>query len=555
MPLADLQRGLRNLVRADLFSLLAFYFLTLFEFLFPQANYDTLVTAHATVKAVVICLWAFAGLAMGRHFVKARPQPFRRILTTPISSGRMMALFLGCTLFGYMHMLVAVNFNVFDMVDAFIGPRFSQPWARGRLGDWKALFEELGMVHVPHPAHVRHHAGAAEGLPFRSRLALVVVILLFTLFYGYTSGTRHIFDSYLVTFLIGYAFATRKARRHELLYVAALCVALLIFSTITMTKFREFGLKQYLKGGVIDVEPMRNGEILSVDLNLFPMSRLAEVFPEHHPYLGFEIIYQALIRPIPRAIWKGKPEGMSVSIEDAVGADGWTVAASFAGEAYMSGGYIAVFLIAAGFSWIAAWWNLLVSEDNSQLGVLIYASGFFSVVISMRSMLVFTTAILPTLAAFALGFLCDRQGRGRGATGPARPAQNAGRDAWPPSRGDEAARGGTERASHARRRRDFHERLPAIARARRAAGLEVEIFGPEPAGALGAEWGELPMPRFFRKWGPPRLGLRRALRRAWPRPRRMCCMFMGYGCTLPWRPAPSRRRAWSRRTACWTRGP
>ena len=188
-----------------------------------------------------------------------------------------------------------------------------------------------------------------------------------------------------------------------------------------MTKFREFGLKEYLQGGVIDVEPMSNGEILSVDLNLFPMSRLAEVFPERHAYLGFEIIYQALIRPIPRAIWKGKPEGMSVSIEDAVGAEGWTVAASFAGEAYMSGGYIAVFLIAAGFSWLAAWWNLLVSEDNSQLGVLIYASGFFSVVISMRSMLVFTTAILPTLAAFAAGLLCHRQRRGWRAARAARP--------------------------------------------------------------------------------------------------------------------------------------
>ncbi len=397
---ADLSRGLRNLVRADLFALLSFYFLTLFEFFFPQANYDTLVTVPATEKAVVICLWAFAGLAVGRHFVRGRSQPFRRLLTTQISPNRMMGLFVVCALIGYLNMLVAVNFDVFKMVDAFLWPRFSQPWARGRLGDWKALFEELGMILFLIPpmsgimlAHRRSYS--------RLQLLVVLAVFLFTLFYGYTGGTRHVFDSYLVTFLIGYAFATQNARSHELLYVAAVCVVLLIFSTVTMVKFREVGLKDYLNGPA-DTEGADSKEVLSVDLNLFPMSRVAEVFPDQHPYLGFKIIYQALIRPIPRAIWKGKPEGMSVSLEDAVGADGWTVAASFAGEAYMSGGLIVVFLIAAGFSWLAAWWNRLVSEDNSQLGCLIYASGFFSVVISMRSILVFTTAVLPTVAAFVL---------------------------------------------------------------------------------------------------------------------------------------------------------
>ena len=208
--LADFQRGLRNLVRADFFSLLAFYFLTLFEFLFPQANYDTLVTAPATVKAVVICLWAFAGLAVGRHFVRPRPQPFRRILTAPISPGKMMALFVGCALFGYMHMLVAVNFNVYEMVDAFIGPRFSQPWARGRLGRLEGALRGARHGHVPPPAHGRHHARAPAGIINWLQLVVVVFVFLFTLFYGYTSGTRHIFDSYLVTFLIGYAFATEK---------------------------------------------------------------------------------------------------------------------------------------------------------------------------------------------------------------------------------------------------------------------------------------------------------------------------------------------------------
>ncbi len=394
-------RGLANLVRADLFAILSFYFLTLFEFLFPQANYDKLVTAHDTIKAIIICLWAFAGLAIGRHLGAGQGAA----LPADIDDADLLrpdddAVPCCVTLGGYANMLVACKFNVFEMVDAFMWPRFSQPWSRGRFGNWTALFDEIGMILFLIPPMAGIILARRRNYTI-AQLAIVFATLLFTLFYGYSSGTRHIFDSYLVTFLIGYAFATHKARRHELLYVAAACAALLLFSTVTMVKFREVGLKGYLDG-TADIEEVKDPDVLAVDLNLYPLSEIAAAFPARHGYLGLEIIYQALIRPIPRAIWHGKPEGMSVSIESVVGAGAeWTVAASFAGEAYMSGGLVAVFVIAAGFGWLAAWWNRLVSEENSELGWLIYASGFFAVVISMRSLLVLTTAILPTVAAFA----------------------------------------------------------------------------------------------------------------------------------------------------------
>jgi hypothetical protein len=38
--LFDLQKGIANVIRADIMAMLAFYFLTLFEFLFPQRKFD-----------------------------------------------------------------------------------------------------------------------------------------------------------------------------------------------------------------------------------------------------------------------------------------------------------------------------------------------------------------------------------------------------------------------------------------------------------------------------------------------------------------------------------
>jgi hypothetical protein len=112
--------------------------------------------------------------------------------------------------------------------------------------------------------------------------------------------------------------------------------------------------------------------------------------------------YLAIIRPIPRAIWPGKPEGMSVHMESVAGDDAdesWTVAASFVGEAYIAGGMVGVLITGLVFGIFTTWWSRLASSQNSELGILIYAVGFFAVAISMRSLFVFTTALLPTLAA------------------------------------------------------------------------------------------------------------------------------------------------------------
>ena len=166
-----------------------------------------------------------------------------------------------------------------------------------------------------------------------------------------------------------------------------------------MLHFRNIGFNNWMSGNLRENRDLVERSIF-VDYNLCVIGRLTEVFPSHSPYLGWEVPYLALIRPIPRAIWKGKPEGLSASIENAmVAGAGVTVAASFAGEAYMAGGWFAVFVAGIFFGALTGWWGFLASPRNSELGILIYASGFFAAVISMRSMFVFTTALLPTVAA------------------------------------------------------------------------------------------------------------------------------------------------------------
>jgi oligosaccharide repeat unit polymerase len=406
----DYRRNLRNIVRADLMAIASLYFLTLFEFLLPQPAFDSLVTLQEVQPALNACLFGFAGLALGRHLAPPAGRSLRTLLRREVSPKLLIILFAIALFGGYFYMLLAVDFNVFDLVDCFMWPRFTQPWGRGRLGDWKALVGEFGMIlYLVPPIAGIVYAKRREFSP-QQRL-FVAAGFLFTMFYGFSSGTRNIFATYLTTFLVAYAFTSEGRNKRELLTICILSVAAMVFATVTMLEFRNIGLRAYISG-YKEVKEDNREKAFFVDYNLYVISKLAEAFPRRFDYLGFEIPYLAVIRPIPRAIWAGKPEGMSIPIEDAVGVEGLTLASSFVGEAYMSGGMLGVLLTGLAFGSITGWWNRLGQPGNSAFGQLVFASGFFAAVISMRSMFVFTTAILPTVAALVLGnWLIDKRRR------------------------------------------------------------------------------------------------------------------------------------------------
>jgi hypothetical protein len=396
---ADARLGLFNLARADLMAILSFYFLTLFEFLFPQPLFDTMNKVASTHTAALIVLLGLSGLLIGRHLFHPKKQPLQATLTREMPTSLMIAIYWGSVVVGFAYMFAAVDFNPVRVLDNFMSPRFSQDWSRGRFGDWRALLYELNMfLYLVAPL-----AGVILGRRKRYgffQIIGVILAVLFLFFYAFTSGTRNLFACYLVTFVMGYTFSLPKDRKGEIIPICIASALAMVAATTIMLRFREVGFKEWLKYG--KPPAASDDRTLFVDYNLWAIARLVEVFPEKHDYLGWEVPYLALIRPIPRAIWPGKPEGMSFTIEDALGEDQMTVAASFAGEAYMAGGFIAVFLIGLSFGIAAGWWNSLYSPKNSEMGLLIYASGFFSAVISMRSLFVFTTALMPTAAGLVI---------------------------------------------------------------------------------------------------------------------------------------------------------
>jgi oligosaccharide repeat unit polymerase len=396
--------GLKNLVRPDLVGILALYYLTLYEFLFPQPYFDVNMS---DVGATYLALWAviigFIGIFIGRHLVPRGKQPFEEIMTRPVPLGWLSVILWVCFFAGFLHVLLGVNFDLPNILEAMMRARFEQPWGRAKLGDWKALIHELELLLYLVPPIFGLMLGKRERYS-PSNLLLAAIAYLWLLFFAFAAGTRTVFAAHLITFLVAFTFAAPPQRRRQVIVVAAICGGMMVMATKVMLEMRTVGLKRWLNNEAPKNINRTNSSVF-VDDNLLAISVLVRYFPAHNQgrYLGFEIPYLALIRPIPRAIWPGKPTGMSVSIEDIFNIKGVTIAATFVGEAYMSGGLFAVMLEGIVLGILATFWNRLSSPKNSELGLLVYSSGFFAVTITMRSCVSLTTAILPSIAGILFG--------------------------------------------------------------------------------------------------------------------------------------------------------
>jgi hypothetical protein len=390
----DLQKGpgLRNLFRTDVMCLVSLYGLTLVEFLFPQPDFNNLLNVEQTQRALQIVLLGITGIAVGRHWVTPRPMQSPWLNFSVVSSRLLFKALLGAAFLGYLNMLLAVQFNPIALIEGMLGPRFSEPWARGAIGGAGSLLSEwtLMLNAIPPLAGVlwnrRRQLNTVQ-------LLLLLAILALTLFQGFSGGTRNVLVGYMATFLMGYLLTLPRHTLWNTVIPIGVAIAVIGYASYHMLEFRTMGLRSYITNRVYESDTVRT--TLAVDYNLWSIGLLVDAFPRKHDFIGSEVLTWALVKPIPRVFWPEKPLGLSVSIEEVVGAQGWTVAATYLGEAYMMAGNTGVIGVSLGFGMLCGWWNRLALQRQSDYAMLVFALGFFALGVSMRSMFWLTTMALP----------------------------------------------------------------------------------------------------------------------------------------------------------------
>ena len=398
--LIEIRRSWGNLLRADLVSMAALYYLIFVEFLFPQPDFDALSRNADVDLGIEVVLWSFGAMAVGRHLVSRRSRPWS-LADKQLPQSSIVVLFWLCFGMGYFYMLVAVDFDPALMIWHFMGPRFSEPWARGRFGDAETLLYELGAMIYLIPPLAGIILGRRHLYP-RLGVLWVLLALLLTFFYGFTTGTRSVMGAYLITFLVAYFYAASCSRK-QILQLGVLAAFMLVATTVYGLEFRTTGLREYVRSG--EQQSGTPNEFF-VDYNLLSIASLVAVFPDHYSYLEWEVPEWFFVRVIPRALWPGKPDGASISPGQYLDASPLTtISATFIGEAYMGFGPPGSVLAGLLLGWLATFWTRKAFSIRSDFGILLYGSGFFAVVITMRSLYMLPVASLPVLAVAVLGSL------------------------------------------------------------------------------------------------------------------------------------------------------
>lgn len=402
--LAESQGNLRNLVRADWIAIVALYGLTLVEFLFEQPDFNQRSTMLETERALFLFSLGFLGIVFGRHLYVGRSGTGFHV--SELSPKLMLMAFWIVVPLGFAAELWAVKFNVVEMIDAQMGPRFSQPWSRGRIGGIYSLLYELGLFKYAVPAlggvlvNYRKFIGGGHFL-------FVLIAVGVTLFFGFCSGTRNVFAAYLAVFAGTYLLTLPRLGFAKTGVVGAACAVVFFSASFYMLEFRQIGLKRYWNAR----ERIETRETFFVDYNMWAIGKLGMVFPKPYRYLGGELYWQAITKPIPRVLWPGKPEKLSMSIEGALEVEGLTIATTFIGESYMAFGELGVLLTGLGLGFLCGWWNSIGARMPGGYGQLVYASGFAAIAIAMRSLMFFTTNMLPTIGLIVVGWWLKNQYR------------------------------------------------------------------------------------------------------------------------------------------------
>jgi oligosaccharide repeat unit polymerase len=235
---------------------------------------------------------------------------------------------------------------------------------------------------------------------FWSKMAVVIGLIL-TVLQGVSTGTRFVMMGYVSAFVTVYILSLPGLNFAKLLRIVVPASALVLAITVLLLQFRNPGMSRSvadLSTGETEVDTSN----FEVDRNLSVIAKIVSLVPHTYPYIGSEIYLVSLVRPIPRALWPGKPEGVSVSPATVIGEEQATIASTFIGEAYLSRGIVTVLITGLVFGWLMAIWNRVGARLTCNGSILVYTSGVFAFVLTMRSITEFFAILMPTLAAIIL---------------------------------------------------------------------------------------------------------------------------------------------------------
>ncbi len=406
VPLLRIRQGLWALLRPEhilMVGLCYWLLLDLLQGLYPLygVSREQIVTAIVAIGVMAAGIWLGS---IGRAWslpsvVVATTQ--RQITDSALHKAIWIAFIFGMTKF-----VIGSGFDFGAMFNALGEPRWSAPWARGRLGGWGAFLDHMQYFGYVLPAMTVVLA-QRRGWLRPGVITGIIFSLVIVLFLSQGRGRR-------VTGVVVGAGLSRwlllQARLNlKTLSVAALITALLLIFMQQMLAYRNIGFKAVRQENAnITVY-----DSLRVDDNFYRLTQIIQYIPDAHPYVYHRAVVYALIRPVPRVLWPGKPTTPGYDLPELNGMKGVSLTTSIIGELYASYGLVAVFIGALLFGRMARMWSRIEELPASASGALTYSLGLMAMFAGLRSMQDLVIMSYGLLGWFVISHLVARRGQRR----------------------------------------------------------------------------------------------------------------------------------------------
>ena len=381
-PAAAALRDLRSIVRAEnVIACAPVYWLLLdlaqARYGITEADRDDVVKAFVASGLFPIGVWV-AALRRPWRLPRFVDDLSRRELTP----NKTFSLAVVCFALGVFYFVFMAGFDLRVIMESFQATRTAAAWSRNSAeGGWGAFVEHLayfGML-LPSLAVV---LGRTTGWVKPATIFTWLLAFTYALFQAQEGNRRYIgvmFGAAIVVWLI----TERKPRWfHSLIIVAA--AATLLFAMEFILQFRQQGIEMITDAE--EGESLVDMSTIVVDDNFLRLAQSIHYVPALHSYVWHEYVVFALIRPIPRVLWPGKPIAPSFRIMDYIDI-GASLSSYVVGELYVSGGMIAVFLGGWLYGRLGVWGQGLLAPPRTMPRNILYGAWLMALFAGCRSMM------------------------------------------------------------------------------------------------------------------------------------------------------------------------
>ena len=288
-----------------------------------------------------------------------------------------------CFLLGFLPFIIwggGLN-NVISVLTS--GGRFTGAWGRGAYGGWtdwlKTGLSYLSVIGVQ----------LALFYTFFVKKNIFLIVLTFIVTWvTFQSGTRTALAALLLPGVLLYylAFYSRvRKNKYWILILLYLLLCTLELQMVIRDTPQGVPIKDVVGEAfskIVTVSPIEQHR----DNQFYNFLKINEYVPNKVPHTGEWLILRPLYHFIPRAIWEGKPIGVTTVFERAAGVEGLTVSVSTIGEFYLCQGWLGVCIIGIFMGFLAKQFDSLIEVSKRSPAVLLmYCYGLIFLFVAIRS--------------------------------------------------------------------------------------------------------------------------------------------------------------------------